>query len=71
VLSRYIGSSSFDRLGTPFELARSLEMLADLVEEPERSDLLTAALASYDALGARPFADRVRAALGGKVTSPF
>ena len=47
---------------SPFEAARTREALAAL--EPDRRDeLLTEALAAFERLGARPHADRVRAAI--------
>lgn len=54
----------FEELAVPFETARTQQMLADLVDEPRRSELLDAALETYQRLGARPFADRVRTSLG-------
>ena len=59
----------FTEIDVPFEIAQTQERLAAQVEEPERAELLSAALAGYEALGARPFADRVRASLA-EVASP-
>jgi class 3 adenylate cyclase/tetratricopeptide (TPR) repeat protein len=58
-------ASHFEELSVPFDLARTREQLADVVEEPEGSDLLAQALSAYEALGARPFVERVRARLEG------
>ncbi|HSS36043.1 MAG TPA: adenylate/guanylate cyclase domain-containing protein [Patescibacteria group bacterium] len=53
--------AGFDGLSS-FEAARTREALAG-VDPDRRAALLSAALQSYDALGARPHADRARAAL--------
>jgi tetratricopeptide (TPR) repeat protein len=55
----------FEELSVPFELARTREQLAHVVEEPRRSELLEQALQAYEGLGARPFVERVRLALQG------
>ena len=53
--------AGFDGLSS-FEAARTREALAGV--DPDRGEaLLSAALQSYEALGARPHADRARAAL--------
>ena len=49
---------AFDAL-SPFEAARTREMLADL-DPARRSDLLAEALATFERLGAAPHAERVR-----------
>jgi hypothetical protein len=54
--------AGFDRL-SPFEAARTREALAAL-DPGRRATLLDEALATYDRLGARPHAERVRGALG-------
>jgi len=54
---------AFERLGVPFEAARTREVLAGLADAPERQELLRSALETYDSLGATPHAERVRAAL--------
>ena len=54
----------FEELGIPFEVARTKETLASITDEPERSALLQEALSTYERLGAKPFVDRVSAALG-------
>jgi tetratricopeptide (TPR) repeat protein len=62
--------SSLDRfreLGVPFEMARSAEMLAKFVDNPERERLLRLALDSYEDLRAAPHAMRIRAALASSV----
>ncbi len=56
LLERAIGA--FDRLA-PFEAARTREMLASL-DADSRAELLQAALATYERLGARPAVDRVK-----------
>ena len=53
----------FEELSVPFELARTQEQLAKLVDKPRRTELLEQALRVYEGLGARPFVERVRAAL--------
>ena len=55
----------FEQLSVPFEVARSREQLAALVDEPRRSELRAQALRTYEALGARPFVERVRSAFDG------
>jgi hypothetical protein len=50
----------FQSMGVPFQVGKTSEMLADLVEEPERTALLRQALDAYEDLGAKPFADRLR-----------
>lgn len=53
-----------DQLGAPFEAARSRFALADvLTGDEERAELL-AALERFEALGAAPWIDQVRARLG-------
>jgi class 3 adenylate cyclase len=54
---------SFERLGVPFEVARTREVLASAGIE-DAPALLEQALETYEMLGARPHAQRVRAALG-------
>jgi len=61
---------AFERLGIPFEAARTREVLAGLADAPEREDLLRSALETYESLGATPHAERVRAALEGISTGP-
>ena len=58
-----LAASRFDELSIPFELARTQEQLAGLVDEPRRTELLEQAVRTYEALGAQPFVDRVRATL--------
>jgi hypothetical protein len=55
--------ASFEQLGAPFEVAWTQELLGGVVREPERSELLTSAAATFDSLGAVPFAVRSREAL--------
>jgi DNA-binding CsgD family transcriptional regulator len=62
--------AGLEALGSPFEAARSRLVLADLLHGPARVAELTAALEAFEALGARPWEDRTRHALGqGPVTS--
>ncbi len=56
--------SGFERLKSPFEVARTQEAIVDLVEPAEARALLEAAVSIYDTLGAAPHAARVRSALG-------
>jgi hypothetical protein len=51
----------FDRVSS-FEAARTREALA-AIDPGDRGMLIAAALATYERLGARPHADRVRAVL--------
>jgi DNA-binding CsgD family transcriptional regulator len=51
-------------LGSPFEAARSRLVHADLLHGPARVAQLTAALDAFEILGARPWVDRTRDALG-------
>ena len=53
--------AGFDAV-SPFEAARSRETLAELDPE-QRDDLLAQALATFERLGARPHAERVRSAI--------
>ena len=55
--------AGFERLAVPYEIARIQELLARTVGEPERGQLLGSAIATYEVLGAAPFAERARAAL--------
>jgi hypothetical protein len=55
--------AEFERLGMPFEIARTRELLADLTDAGERDELLAKALATYETLGARPHVERVRGVL--------
>jgi hypothetical protein len=59
--------AAYDRIGVPFEAARTRERLAGVVEGPERGELLRAALETYERLGATPHAERVQAALRAAV----
>ncbi len=52
--------AAFDRLGVPFEAARTREELAEL-ESGGAPALRAEALDVYERLGATPHADRVRA----------
>jgi class 3 adenylate cyclase/tetratricopeptide (TPR) repeat protein len=55
--------SGFDELSVPFEAARTRELLAGLVEGPEREKLLRAAIEAYERLGAVPFMQHARSTL--------
>jgi class 3 adenylate cyclase/tetratricopeptide (TPR) repeat protein len=59
----------FDELSVPFEAARTRELLAQAVDESERQPILRTALQTYKRLGARPFVERVEAALAGGVAA--
>jgi DNA-binding CsgD family transcriptional regulator len=59
-----------DVLSAPFEAARSRLVLADLVSGAARDGELTAALDAFEALGARPWEERVRLALGRPRSTP-
>ena len=54
--------AEYDRLGNPFEAARTREYLADALPADERSPVLEAALRQYERLGATPYAERLRTA---------
>ena len=56
---------TFDRVPVVFEAARTREALADALPD-ERAELLAAALATYERLGAAPHVERVR----GKLAAP-
>jgi hypothetical protein len=58
--------AELERLGLPFEVARTRELLADLTDDGDRGDLLAKAIATYEALGARPHVERVQ----GGLTAP-
>ncbi|HKV86717.1 MAG TPA: AAA family ATPase [Candidatus Dormibacteraeota bacterium] len=54
--------AEYERLGNPFEAARTREYLADALPAGERTPVLEAALRQYEQLGATPYAQRLRAA---------
>src|SRR5438874_4172659 len=54
--------AEYERLGNPFEAARTREYLADALPADERAPVLDAALRQYEQLGATPYAERVRTA---------
>jgi len=54
--------AEYERLGNPFEAARTREYLADAVPAGEHAPVLDTALRQYEQLGATPSAERVRAA---------
>ena len=54
--------AGYERIGNPFEAARTREYLADALPAAERAPLLDAALRQYERLGATPSTERVRAA---------
>src|SRR2546425_858266 len=54
--------AEYERLGNPYEAARTREYLAEALPGDERALLLDAALRQYEDLGATPHAERVRAA---------
>src|SRR4029077_2257550 len=54
--------SEYERIGNPFEAARTRESLAEALPATERAPVLDAALRAYQDLGATPHAERVRAA---------
>ena len=55
--------AEYERLGNPFEAARTREYLAEALPASERGPVLDAALRDYELLGAAPHAQRVRAQL--------
>ncbi|TME83491.1 MAG: hypothetical protein E6I47_04770 [Chloroflexi bacterium] len=57
--------AEYERLGNPFEAARTREYLAEALPADERAPVLDAALRQYEHLGATPHAERVRAARVG------
>jgi class 3 adenylate cyclase/tetratricopeptide (TPR) repeat protein len=59
---------AFDRLSMPFEAARTQELLAGAVPA-EAATQLSAAVRTYERLGAKPSVERVRAAMGGEDSS--
>jgi predicted ATPase/class 3 adenylate cyclase len=56
-------AGAFEALKVPFEAARTKEALAGLVDDEEARGLLNGAVETFEALGARPHAERVRAKL--------
>jgi len=54
--------AEYERLGNPFEAARTREYLADALPAKERAPMLEAALRQYERLGATPSVERVRSA---------
>jgi tetratricopeptide (TPR) repeat protein len=61
---------AYERIGMPFEAARTRENLAGVSDGAERATLLRAALETYERLDAAPLAERVRAAMIVNATSP-
>jgi class 3 adenylate cyclase len=59
--------AEYERLGNPFEAARTREYLAAALPAAKREAVLDAALRQYERLGAAPYAERVRASLEGGV----
>ena len=57
--------AEYERLGNPFEAARTREYLAEALPIDERAPVLDAALRQYEHLGATPHIERVRAARVG------
>ena len=51
--------AAFQRIGTPFEIARTMELLARIVDQPERGQLRDRAREIYVSLGAQPFAAQI------------
>jgi class 3 adenylate cyclase len=60
----------YERLGNPFEAARTREYLAEAVPADERAPVLDAALGEYKQLGATPYAERVHTRLEDVVQTP-
>ena len=54
--------AEYERLGNPFEAARTREYLAEALPAEQRGPILEAALHQYETLGATPFAARLRSA---------
>jgi hypothetical protein len=54
--------AEYERLGNPFEAARTREYLAEALPAEQRGPILEAALHQYERLGATPFAARLRSA---------
>src|SRR5207248_774043 len=52
--------AEYERLGNPFEAARTREHLAEALPADERAPVLDAALGRYEQLGATPHIERVR-----------
>jgi len=59
--------AEYERLGNPFEAARTREYLAEALPVQKRGPVLDAALRDYQRLGAAPHVERVRARLGDAV----
>jgi tetratricopeptide (TPR) repeat protein len=55
--------AEYDRLGNPFEAARTREYLAEALPAEKRGPVLEAALRAYEQLGATPYAERLRVRL--------
>ncbi|MGI8929168.1 MAG: AAA family ATPase [Candidatus Limnocylindrales bacterium] len=55
--------AGFVDLAIPFEIAQTQELLATLVDDPRRTDLLRSAAERYEGLGAKPSIERVRSML--------
>jgi hypothetical protein len=54
--------AEYERLGNPFEAARTREYLAQALPAEPRAPVLAAALREYEQLGATPYAERLRSA---------
>jgi class 3 adenylate cyclase/tetratricopeptide (TPR) repeat protein len=55
--------AGYERIGNPFEVARTREYLAEALPAAARAPVLDAALRQYEQLGAKPSAERIRARL--------
>jgi len=55
--------AEYERLGNPFEAARTREYLAEALPADARAPVLDVALLAYEQLGAPPYAERVRTRL--------
>ena len=54
--------AEYERLGNPFEAARTREYLAQALPAEARAPVLAAALREYEQLGATPYAESLRSA---------
>jgi hypothetical protein len=54
--------AEYERLGNPFEAARTREYLAETSPAEQRAPVLEAAIRQYEQLGA-PYSERVRASM--------
>ncbi|HEX9097178.1 MAG TPA: adenylate/guanylate cyclase domain-containing protein [Candidatus Dormibacteraeota bacterium] len=62
--------AEYERLGNPFEAARTREHLADALPSDQRAPILEASLREYEQLGATPYVEGLRVGLQALAEAP-